>query len=63
MALCPFIGKEPNLMHHLDWAILSHQEPQKQELVKICTWGQIYSKDSNRKMAIETLKINYKTQK
>jgi hypothetical protein len=49
MALCPFMGKEEsNLVHHLDQAILSHWAPQKQELVKIGTSGQIYSKDSNK---------------
>jgi len=25
----------------LDWVILNHRAPQKQQLVKICTWEQI----------------------
>jgi len=48
-----FIYKQRNtfLVDLLDWGILSHWVPQKQEL-KICTKG------SNRKMAVEALKIN-----
>jgi hypothetical protein len=35
-------GKEaPNLVDPLDWIILNHWAPQKQSLVKICTWEQI----------------------
>jgi len=33
-----FSGKAPNLVHPLDWAILSHWVPQKQEHVEVCIW-------------------------
>jgi hypothetical protein len=58
-----FPGKEaPNLVD-LDQATFCHWHHKKYKLVKICTWEQIQSKGSNRKMANEKLKFNYKTQK
>jgi hypothetical protein len=55
-ALFSFIGQEaPNLVDPLDWVILCHWASQKQQL-KIWTW----ENNSNRKMAIEKLKHNYK---
>jgi len=50
----------PNLEDPLDPIILNHLAPQ---LFKICIQEQILSKRSNRKMATEKLRINYKTLK
>jgi hypothetical protein len=62
--LFTFSGKKaPNLVDFLDRAILSHWATKKQELFKVCIQEQVYVKGSNRKMAMERLKNDYKTQK
>jgi len=48
---------------HLSFTAVLTSDHRNRELVRICASEQIQSKGSNRKMAIEKSKIDYKTEK